>query len=187
MSVKTKGNNLPLTFYVLTAYLKYFSVARKAQRHFLSLEGSNMNNFIEVMSYSIEIDFLAQTCKCFHVPWVTLPMYRGLFGVLNIYCWYLGDYAASEEKKPFGGGKWEAKGKLPCFSEVHPDFDSVTSTAAEMSKNLTSSTRAGEVSLQSLIVCHTLLTSFITRPSTRLSNDSVFLISLMVTGEDFWC
>lgn len=60
MSVKIKGNSLPLTFYVLTADLKYFAVARNAQRHFFSLESSNMNNFIEMMSYSIEIDFLAQ-------------------------------------------------------------------------------------------------------------------------------
>lgn len=60
MSVKIKGNSLPLTFYVLTADLKYFAVTRNAQRHFFSLESSNMNNFIEMMSYSIEIDFLAQ-------------------------------------------------------------------------------------------------------------------------------
>lgn len=79
MSVKIKGNSLPLTFYVLTAYLKYFSVARKAQRHFLSLESGNMNNFIEIMSDSIEIDFLAQTHKCFHVPWVIPHMCGCLF------------------------------------------------------------------------------------------------------------
>lgn len=70
------------------------------------------------------------------------------FGVLSIGCWYLEEHAAGDEKNPFGGGKWEAKGKLPCFALVPVDFASVTaSPAAEMRKILTPSKGAVLVSL----------------------------------------
>lgn len=68
-----------------------------------------------------------------------LPRCGGLFWSANIYSWYLEEHAASGEKNPLGGGKWEAKGELPCSAEVPLDFDSVTSTAAEMRKSFTSS------------------------------------------------
>lgn len=123
------------------------------------------------MSYSIEIDFLAQVNVSMLSEW-SCPCVMVSFAVLNIDCWYLEEHAASDEKNPFGGGKWETKGKLPCFAEVPVDFASVTaSPAAEMRKILTPSKGAVLVSLQSDIVCHAPLASFITCPSARLSDD----------------
>lgn len=184
MSVKIKGNSLPLTFYALTAYLKYFSVVRKAQRHFVSLESSNMNHFIEIISDSIEIDFLAQTCKCFHVPWVIPHMCGGLFWNVEYLLLIPGRICSKWWEEPLWWGKMGGRKKTALFGwsgsrfllcHIHCSRDESHILHENWGGFCAVPTRAGEVSGKSIIVCHVPLMSFITCPSTRLPNDSASL------------
>lgn len=160
----------------MASYLQYFLVVGKPQRHFLSLESHNMNKFIQMMSYSTEIAFLALKCKYFCVH-SSDPSHVWLF--LSECCIFITDMLGSRRsewwEQPLCWGTQKLEGKLSGVAGEPLDSDGDKSSAAGPRQSFVSSERTVEVALQSAIVSHIPVTPFVTCPSTRLSNDSAFI------------
>lgn len=98
------------------------------------------------------------------------------FGVLNIYCWYLGKKMQRVMRiTPLLVQGMGARGKAALFcwrasrfwwGQIHCSRDKAEPRILQS---------AVEVALQSVIVCHAPVMPFVTYPSTRLSNDSVLI------------
>lgn len=129
------------------------------------------------MSYSIETAFLALKCKYFHVPWVIQAMYGCLFwsaDYLLLIPWK--EDAASDENNPFAGGRNGSQGASCPFLLKSLYILTATNPLQQRWGRVSHPPKSAvEVALQSVIVCHALVTLFVTCPSTRLSNDSAFI------------